>query len=191
MKKKSLFCILIICILVSGFSFQKADEDASIVLWDKIRIPVPEGWLVKGTQMETAMYFGKEPVLLIKRSSFDEETVKEKYSVHSIEECIIHYCPGGVLLNEAAEKEIGSLIVYEIHGTGVEKYSKEHHAFIESEDEIYLDFIVQKENKEIYCFYFMNSMADSKKIEEYMGNISWYEDTNNNDGRYRWLMQPY
>lgn len=160
----------------------------SVVLFKSIALPLPPGWVSKGG----TMYAEEEPVLLVQQiQGFDEEELKDAFGYESTEECVRRYASLGAVGDTVIKKEVGDFTVYEMYVDEVEKYSEEQQCFIQSEDIVYVDFIIREEEKELYCFYFMNSMADSKNIEEYISKMVWYETDSDTDGRYRWLMQLY
>lgn len=188
-KKVVIYIAIIILILVSIDIYQNnfnRDSVSEISVIDlDIRFQIPITWVIDGG----TMYYEDKPVFWRDVCFFDEELLKEAFFYETTEQCLRRYCPLGVGLGEVVKKEVGKFTIYEIHGSELDIYSEEEGGFISSEDEMYIDFIIQSEKKEIYCFYFMNSMADSKKIDEFFSKASWYERTADNDGRYRWMLQ--
>lgn len=187
-KKKSIVIVAFVLSFLFGFLcrsylVKQTVPEISVVAED-IKLQIPISWTMNGANI----YYKERPVLMWRVLSFSEELLKEAFLYKSTEECLRHYYPNGAGFDKdgPVKKEIGDFVIYELHCLELDKYSEEEEKFVNSNDEMYLDFIIDQKKEQIYCFYFMNEMSDRNKIEEFFSKASWYEQDTNLDGRYRW-----
>ena len=69
-----------------------------------------------------------------------------------------------------------------------DKYSESEDMFVESDDLVYLDYIVQPEEKKLYCLYFMKDMANEEQIKLFLEDVQTIKINDEKNGQYRWMV---
>ena len=165
---------------------EKIDAENTTVIIEDLELQVPSLWTIH----DHTMLFENMPVLAIESNDFDESRLKQEFQYETTEECIRSFLPNGVYpqSNGAIVREINGFVIYEFACTA-DKYSETEDMFAESEDIVYLEYIVQPDKNRIHCLYFMHDMAEQDEINSFLKNIQIAEtNSEDRDGQYRWMI---
>ena len=163
---------------------ESRETEVSVEL-DDLSFKIPCDWTILSTS-----HFQKNDneVLYIETAGFDEEALKEAFGYKTTEESIKSLLPNGVYLQSQKAETFNTdgLSTFQYKCT-IDKYNTSEEMFVQTDEVVYLDFLIDQQNKIVYIMYFLNEMADQDKISEFFSKVQHEEKVQNTtDMLYRW-----
>lgn len=169
MKKYFLISVLFFGILfttacnnkVESKSVDETEDNSEIsVVLDEMNLEIPCDWTILSN---SEFQKNGEEILYIESAGYDEDVLKESFGYNTTKECVESFLPNGIYLKSGEAKTFGTdgLPIFQYECT-IDKYSKLKEKFIQTDETVFLDFLIDNSNKTIYMMYFLNDMADSR-----------------------------
>lgn len=195
MKKVALICVVLLCFLFTGCmnqsdgkkTDQKNETTTVDVISDYVQITVPADW----TSMGDSYYKNGRIQLFIDTFDFDVEKLKKEFSYADDKECIRNFFYNGSEADDGITYKKQSLIFpsYQFKMTA-DKYFKDKNGIaVDNQDPMIVQAMIDSKHKTLYMLYFTDEMADEKKVDDFLSNITRFDETHFYDeefGLYRW-----